>query len=186
MPTGAKYETYTYCVDGADSIIFVNDAWCAFAIANDAPELTTEAVLHRCLWDFIADPETSHLYRAIFARARRSGNAVTIPFRCDAPALRRYMQLDIQPVDGGGERLQLTGRVLRQEPRAPVALLERAAQRSAELLRMCSWCKRIAVDTGQWLEAEEAIARLGLFDTPTLPGLTHTICDSCLAGLSTE
>lgn len=182
MPAGTDYETYTYCVDSADSIIFVNDAWCAFATANDAPELTAEAVLHCSLWGFIADPETTHLYREIFARTRRSGNAVTIPFRCDAPALRRYMQLDIQPLDGG--RLRLTGRILRLERRAPVALLDRGVERGRELLRMCSWCKRIAVSADQWLEAEDAIVRLGLFDTPKLPGLTHTICDSCLAGLS--
>lgn len=184
MPAGTEYETYTYCVDSADSVTFVNDAWRAFAIANDAPELTAQAVVHHSLWDFIADPETIHLYRQIFARARGSGHAVTIPFRCDAPALRRYMQLDIQPLDGG--RLQLTGRTLRLERRAPVALLDRGAERSEHLLRICSWCKRIAVTVDQWLEAEEAIARLGLFDTPTLPGLTHTICESCLAGLSTE
>ncbi len=175
-------DVYTYRIDGGDSIVFVSDLWCEFAVRNDAPELTAKRVLDRSLWDFIAGPETLRLYREIFARVRRTGKAVTIPFRCDAPAVRRYMQLDIQPRDG--YQLQFTGRILGQEPRPLVPLLERHAARSQTLLRMCSWCKRVAVPANQWLETEEAIVRLGLIDTPTLPQLTHTVCDTCRAGLS--
>ena len=44
---------------------------------------------------------------------------------------------------------------------------------------MCSLCKRIKAYETRWLELEEAIETLNLFDTAELPELVYGICDGC-------
>jgi hypothetical protein len=61
----------------------------------------------------------------------------------------------------------------------PVALLDPAVPRNPDtLLRMCAWCKKLDVE-GTWLEIQDAIGRLRLFDHPAVPAITHGICDRC-------
>lgn len=55
---------------------------------------------------------------------------------------------------------------------------------SNELLQMCSWCKRVALP--DWVEAEEAVSRLKVFETELLPRITHAICPACLENLEKE
>ena len=49
---------------------------------------------------------------------------------------------------------------------------------------MCGWCKRVAVPPDRWLEVEEAVAALALFDEPRPPQLTHGVCEECSSRLS--
>jgi hypothetical protein len=44
---------------------------------------------------------------------------------------------------------------------------------------MCGWCKRTQLPTGRWVEIEEAVEELGLFEDSPLPGVTHGICLPC-------
>jgi hypothetical protein len=46
------------------------------------------------------------------------------------------------------------------------------------MLTMCGWCDRFLVD-GEWVEVEEAVARLGLFELPKLPSIDHGVCPDC-------
>jgi hypothetical protein len=43
---------------------------------------------------------------------------------------------------------------------------------------MCGWCDRFLVD-GEWVEVEEAVARLGLFQLPEMPAISHGVCPDC-------
>lgn len=79
-------------------------------------------------------------------------------------------------------RLRLTGRLLREEPRPPLALFDATRERSDEFVIVCSWCKRVRVGA-DWREAEDAVAALGLFDAAVLPQLSHGMCDSCADSL---
>ncbi|HVY72111.1 MAG TPA: hypothetical protein VHH73_19410, partial [Verrucomicrobiae bacterium] len=58
-----------------------------------------------------------------------------------------------------------------------VGLLAPAVQNKAPLVKVCSWCKRVA--TPKWVQAEQAVAKLGLFELEPPPGITHGICDDC-------
>ena len=49
----AESRTYRYRVDAADVIVWVDSWWLAFAQENGAPELVTETVVGRHLWDFV-------------------------------------------------------------------------------------------------------------------------------------
>jgi hypothetical protein len=43
---------------------------------------------------------------------------------------------------------------------------------------MCSWCQRVEVK-GRWMPVETAVAALGLMAAPTVPAISHGICDAC-------
>lgn len=175
-----------YRIDASDRVVFVNDGWLAFAHANGTHSLERERVLDQPLWSFITGPETAHVYRMIFGAVRRSGAPAVIPFRCDSPDRRRYMSLRIAP--WGRDGLELEGRSLREEPRSPVALLDAEASRGSDLLVLCSWCKRVRMGEAgdRWVDVEEAVCELRLFDEPRLPRLSHGICPSCTEGMEAD
>jgi len=50
------------------------------------------------------------------------------------------------------------------------------------VLRIGSWCKRVYTDAA-WLEVEDAVERLGLFESEELPAISHGMCPSCETGL---
>lgn len=173
-PTG---DSFIYRIDAADRVDFVTADWLDFARDNEAQHLSAETVQGESLFSFIDDPETRHLYKAIIDKVRRTQDSVMVPFRCDSPCLRRFMVLHISPLPHGA--IQFEGKLIREEPREHVPLLDAESARSGELIVSCSWCKRIEVD-GAWLEVEEAVRRLELFHEPLLPQITHGICGDCL------
>lgn len=169
---------YVYRIDEADKITHVDADWVAFARENGVPQLTASAVVGRPLMDFIADRETRHLYELLLQRVRRTQRTVSIPFRCDSPELRRFMELRMRPLDGGD--VEIAGVLLREESRPRVALLVDSVRRPENAVTICGWCKHIRV-SDQWLEVEDGVVRLGLFDSERLPPLTHGICPHCQA-----
>ena len=171
-------DVFFYRIDSTDTIVSVSDNWCTFADANAwGSSLRAEDVVGHKLWDFIQDPETQHLYRELFRRVREGLPSRTIPFRCDSPSERRYLDLFIESLPD--EQIQMTSKILRTEPRDPVRLLDVDTPRSTELVTVCSMCKKIKVLPGQWAEIEEGLAHLRLFEADQIPQLTHGLCPSC-------
>ena len=169
---------FVYRLDASDVITDVDDAWLEFARLNEAESLTRRAVVGSSLWNHVSGSETRHVYEHLFERVR-TGLEVTIPFRCDSPAVRRFHEMHMTALDAGG--IELACQLLRQEARtaAPMALLEAGVPRSETLVTMCSWCKRIKNPQDGWLELEGAIEVTLLLSESPLPGITHTICESC-------
>jgi hypothetical protein len=168
-----------YRLNDRDEIVYANEAWDRFAGANDGGHLVATSILRCSLWDFVSDLTTRELYRDILARVR-GGCAVRFPFRCDAPALRRSMLMDVSPGPDG--EVEFLTRVLSEDARPRQNLLDVCLTRSGELIRMCGWCKKVEI-LGVWVEVETAVTRLRLFERPILPPLTHTICVGCLADM---
>ncbi len=175
---------FVHRIDGSDAIVYVNDEWVRFAKANDAPGLTRKTVLHRCLWDFIASPEVAVLHQSLANRVRALGKSVRLPFRCDSPGLRRCLEMEVIPLGGGGVEYRCW--LIHVEARPPVSVLRSDIPRTDALVRICSWCRRIEAGEAGWVELEEGIRRLGLFEAEAVPGISHTICDVCLAVLTNE
>jgi hypothetical protein len=92
--------------------------------------------------------------------------------------VRRLLRLELVPLVG--EAVEFRSQIVHEEPWAqPVRLLDPAAPRTGgPLLRMCSWCKRVASEE-RWLEVEAYADEMGLFDSVALPEITHGICDDC-------
>jgi len=161
----------SYRIDQDDSIAALGDDWVSFAIANDATHLAD--VTGRSLWDFVSDSTTRQVYRQLLARVRQ-GRTIRFSYRCDAPSLKRFMQMTMSPAPAGGVTFESA--TVRTEPCGTTSALPEAGP--DHLLRMCGWCKRVAVD-GQWEEVECAVERSGVF-AGRPPAITHTMCPSCL------
>jgi hypothetical protein len=166
---------FTYRIDASDVILHVSPEWVEFALENEANELVLPGVVGKALWPFIADGDTRHLYRVILEKVRSARAVMCFSYRCDAPHMRRYMEMVVRPWDAKG--VEFNSRIVREVPRTSIPLLSPTAARSDEMIRMCSWCKRVAIP--EWLEVEEAIQRLRPFEKDYLPQITHGICGDC-------
>ena len=171
-------DAFAYRIDNTDTIVSVSDNWGYFADANAwSSSLRPEDVVGHKLWDFIQDEETRHLYQEVFKRARRGTPCRAIPFRCDSPTERRYLELVAKALSDGS--IQITSTILRTEPRSSVILLDADTPRSTGMVTVCSMCKKIRVAPRQWAEIEEGLARLRLFEVDSMPQLTHGLCPAC-------
>jgi hypothetical protein len=113
------------------------------------------------------------LWRDLLARAR-TGVVLTLPYRCDSPGIRRYLQLTITPQPDG--QLAFESVLQAAEVRPPESLLEAPTVEGAPIL-MCGWCRRIWAS--EWVEVEEAVIRLGLLETDLPPPINHGLCPDC-------
>jgi len=170
---------YKYRIDAFDRITFVNKAWLDFALANGAPELARQWVVGQSLWRYVSGHKVRPLYEALFERIRtHATHLISVPFRCDSPELRRFMQLRLSPLGRGG--IELAGRLLSSEPRVPGEIFVRDRGRSRRTLTACSWCKRLELAGGRWEHAEQVVAELGLFGTDAPATVEHEICPLCV------
>ncbi|WP_151703552.1 PAS domain-containing protein [Nitrincola alkalilacustris] len=172
-------DVYIYRIDSTDTIISISDNWGGFADSNawnsyQAPE----EVVGRKLWDFIQDLETQQLYQELFKRVRAGvKSSVTIPFRCDSPVERRYLELQIEALPD--EQIKITSTICRTEPRPYTSLLDTQIPRSSDIVTVCSMCKKLKISSEQWAELEEGLAHLRLFEADKVPQLSHGLCRSC-------
>lgn len=178
MQDTTSTDAFVYDVDPQDRIVFVNPRWVEFARENGAEDLTETEVLGHPLERFIANPEVQHLYGLLMDKARVTQAPLQVPFRCDSPGCRRFLEMEMTPLDQGS--LRFVNRVVKLEFRDSVPLLDAGEERSEEFLSICSWCKKVKVAESRWLEVEEAVERLDLFAREKLPQLTHGICQECM------
>jgi len=171
----------SYQIDGRDRIETVSASWEPFATSNGGASAATEVVGHS-LWDFVVDDTTRHVYRDLLDRVR-SGRTVSFEYRCDSPALRRFMRMTMTPGSDGA--VTFDSLTVRTEPRPEVPLLTRSDTAPGDLLRVCGWCKRVAVGDA-WLEVEQAVNELGLLAGPPPAGITHGMCPACFSRVMAE
>jgi hypothetical protein len=165
----------SYTIDADDRITAIDGAWDEFARANGAPGLTRESVIGTRLFDHVVGLEPREITSLLLLRVR-SGHAVSVGFRCDAPNRRRFLRLDLAPLPD--ERVRCSSTLVREEERPAQPLLDPRVPRSGDMLAICSWCRRARAGE-RWLEIEEAVEHLGLLHEHQLPEITHTICPRC-------
>lgn len=173
------YDDIVYWLDAKDKICFVNEAYDRFAAANGGPAVASPAVLHQSIWNYITDSTTRQIYRNMLARVR-AGRPIEFRIRCDSPAHRRLLQINVSLNDKDLVVFRIG--TIAEVTRPRVALLDAKRARSGELLRMCSWCNKVQLG-GDWVEVGDAVVRLHLFEKGMLPGLTHGICEQCSASM---
>jgi hypothetical protein len=172
----AELREASYSIDARDCITAVSDGWVDFARQNGGGLLLPPEIIGTVLWDWIADAQTRHVYRTLLQRVRASGMAARFHFRCDSPAERRLLQMEIVPdLDGG---VTFRTEVVSSQTRGAVMLLDTTAPRSESMVKICGWCMRVQAN-GSWIEIEDAIADLHLFETPRVPALSHGMCPTC-------
>ena len=182
LPAGREMQSrkpqriFAYLVDANDRLVSVNSEWLSVAKENQAEDLRARTVVGQPLFRFVTDDETRLFYQMIIDRVRSKQRKIVIPFRCDGPTVRRFMELEISPGPEG--QVQFEGRIVREETREPVSVFDSSVSRSDEYLVVCSWCKRVDV-SGDWVEVESAVRQLKLFDLIHLPRITHGMCTDC-------
>lgn len=174
MTTPGGSTDLCYQLNDHDEIVFVNESWDAFARASDSEDLVAPHVLGRRLWGFITDATTRQIYLDVLKRVR-SGSRVRFQFRCDTPSRRRLLEMDVSQVAG---TIEFRSRVIWEEEREYQVLLEPDRPASNEFLHVCAWCKKVDIGAA-WVEVEDAVSALRLFERPLLPQLTHGICQAC-------
>jgi len=170
-------ESYIYKIDDHDRIQFVNSAWLRFAQENDAPELTESAIIGEQIWRFISGAETTTLYKSIFLRIRTEHVKFKIPFRCDSPTIIRFMELTLSSLPDNG--IELSGNLLQNKKRKYNALFDATVSHSRKKLEICSLCRRVRKDKGEWLEPNEAMVKFKLFNNTHPPRLIESVCSLC-------
>lgn len=171
---------YVCNINSADCIASVNDAWIQFARENGAENLVNR-VIGTSLWSHITNKETEHLYRDMVRKVRETQKVISVPFRCDAPRLRRYMRMKLSPMHNHG--VEFCSWIERSVPMAENAgAAQELSALKGELLEMCSWCKRVRVH-GRWLDIESAVESRRFFDEG-IPEISHGICEDCMTYLS--
>lgn len=166
-----------YRIDSEDRLVSIEGIWDDFASSNQAGDLTRDKVLNRSLFDFITGMSARHVTEELLHGVRSRGRAVNIPFRCDSPALRRFMQMLITPLEDGG--IEISSCIVREEPRDAITLLDRDTDRSNQFVTICSWCKDVEISDNKWLPVEDAIRVLDFFADEKQPQLTHGMCPTC-------
>lgn len=170
-----------YHLDREGRILDVNEAWDDFARTNDGEAILGAHVVGRPLWDFIGDPVTRLLYEQLLDRLREARRDLRFRLRCDSPGRRRLLDVTISEVPGGG--IEFRNRLVESSDRDVPILLDPAAPRSSETIRMCSWCRRAQVGD-RWLEVEDVVRELRMFERETVPQLSHGTCPDCYRQMS--
>jgi hypothetical protein len=66
-------------------------------------------------------PKVQHLYKTVLNKVRDRNNITRLPYRCDAPDCRRYMEMDLTKSDQN--IIQTLNRIIKLEFRNPVPIL---------------------------------------------------------------
>lgn len=172
---------FIWSIDDRDRILGVDDAWLEFALQNNAPHLTRQAVLLHPIWDFISGMETRHLYEILFRKVRDSQAPIRAPFRCDSPENRRFMTMEIRPLPQRALEFQCT--LIRLEPRGTSVRLC-SSPNSSRLIYFCSWCNKAQESDGSWMELDAAIRSLRLLEETYPYRISHGLCPACFESVS--
>jgi hypothetical protein len=173
--------TFVHRIDVHGRLTHVNASWLEFAAENGWP-VTADDVLGRPIMDSVADPQTHYLYGLLMTRLRHGRGPFSFTYRCDAPDCRRLLRMRMI-ADHHAREIEFQNEILSIERRTPQPLLERGRGGAGQVLEICSFCKRIALDN-RWLEVEEAVLKRRLFDCEPLPTTRNRVCPDCAGKVS--
>lgn len=105
----------SYRIDAQGTLIFLSERWNDFLQNNLPPSKGVPDYLGSQLWNHLGDSTTILLYQALIARAQKTGKEVIVPFRCDAPARRRFLEMHVRSMENGVTEFRAL--TLREEPR---------------------------------------------------------------------
>lgn len=167
-----------YSINADDIVIGVDGDWAEFARDNDGPELA-ELEPKRTLWSYIDGDEVRDLWRLLVERVRASQTQASVPLRCDAPDMRRWVEMTITPTADGivHFRSLLVFEQARDEASLFGPISESADDSSTTTVAVCSWCGR-GLHNSRWLEIEDLLRALRLLESPS-PSVTYGICTTC-------
>jgi len=141
-----------YEVDARNKVVDVDTEWDVEAqrAAGNAGPLR-DRILGRPLESFMAGDATKMFVRAALDAARLLGETRVLPYRCDVPGERRYLEMVISPLADG--HVRVAHRLVKTEPMP--------SRRSLPRVRIvggwrCSQCCRVRLSgSDEWIESED-------------------------------
>lgn len=167
-----------YWLDRDDRIIQVNANWDNFAETNEGHTVVSSEVLGRGIWEFVTGDITRMWVESLLQMGRVCGDAITRPYRCDSPDIKRFMNMTLVP-EGSGV-LRLEHRVIRTEKREKKVYFNAEQTHTTDskgLVERCSVCGCVKQDE-QWKEAE-LFSCLGSEKNEIYLPVAYTVCGDC-------
>jgi hypothetical protein len=113
------------------------------------------------------------LLYTVFNHVRQTQRCRELPYRCDSADLKRYMSMQIEPLEEAG--LRVSHKHLRSEPLDPPVVIRALTEVDDEPVWHCSICNRIESER-VWLEPEEAAQN----SCRQVFTVTYTVCPVCM------
>lgn len=158
-------ENLHFDLNESDRICAVSDNWDAVAKAQNAPSLLAENVIGKSVWPYIAGAGTQEYFAALFGQVRGHQQSVRLPYRCDAPMMRRFFVMEISKQPTGNLRIAHEIVEGGEEQFSVLHLNESAAE------KVCSICLSL-LRHGQW--RDDYFSPRG-----QVPPEAFTVCPKC-------
>jgi hypothetical protein len=173
-PTGnaGNIATTHYRLDAKNRIIEVGGNWDRFAHENGADDLASDFVIGLPLRAFISGDVTKMFMDTMLTRVRLTGKPAVIPYRCDSPGIKRFMEMSLEAI---GTEVFSEHRILAERPMPRHTNFRVAAHnKSCRMIKQCSMCSRFANPGGEPVEPEVA----GISSDEPL-NIIYFICAEC-------
>lgn len=161
-----------YLLDAQDRLVDVCPEWDAVALAGAAqPGSLRIDVIGQPLRQFIAGDVTRMYMEAVLQSCRLTGQARSLPYRCDTPDLQREMEMRLEPL--AQDALRVEHRLLRSSPRPSRFTAQPLPFGATPRLWRCSICLRLGKQTpdGRWSDVAQP-------DAPEAK-VVYTLCPHC-------
>lgn len=166
-----------YTINSIGIIVELRHAW--IALGGNLEVGNLRAAIGTKLLDHVTGDETQHFVAGLLGKARASDAPFRLRYRCDAPNLKRFMEMTLSGESEGAVRI--AHRVVRMEALNPAIKFEAAIGVSSV---RCSMCNRVR-HHGVWREAEDAMA-LNYLQREHANLVIYKVCSDCRETLGRE
>lgn len=143
-------------------------------------ENTEANIIGSNYFDFSYDEILINILKDIFEKVRTKQKIFSTSYRCDNDNYVRYFDLNIIPLKGNQIKLE---HILTKQIKRKTNL--KNFKQSSKTYKMCAWCNKILYKNN-YIEMEDAINEIKIFNDEGIPNFTHGICDSCKLKLENE
>lgn len=127
------------------------------------------------LFGHVAGHFTKRFFREFIGGARSAAQSRRT-YRCDAPHLKRLIEMRATPLEDG--RVRISHAVIEEAPIAAAVVLVETHRRALSGYLRSSLCNRLRLRSDEtWREPDEALAAGGL------ARVVHTVCPTCRSGV---
>ena len=141
-------------LDKSDRITETGGAWDTMAHENGGDALCGGTVIGHPLYDYVSGDVSKMFVRTVIDGVRVLQRPRALPYRCDSPGLRRYMEMAITCEPGGG--LLLEHRLLRTEATGRRFDFQTSNAPLRQMIVRCTHCNAIKHE-GRWGEPEAVL-----------------------------
>ena len=170
-----------YEVDASNRLIDVDPFWDVFALANGAQgNVTRDKIIGQPLMDFVTGDMTRMYVDVALKSARLKQMPRVLSYRCDAPGLKRWLEMTVEPLSGG--RVRISHRLVSSSP-TKIRSEFRYSPKFVQWLR-CSQCLKLAlIDTPDVWHLPESI---DLFQSGGVVMVSDSVCPACQAQATSQ